>query len=75
MNKVKCTILPRPPTVIAVWKLLVAEQRAHHDAFVVGNADQLEGALKSSGRPITDPGSGLAVPRIDVRTAVDAIKR
>ena len=38
-------------------------------------ADQLEAALKASGRPITDPGNGLAIPRIDVRAAVDAIKR
>ena len=38
-------------------------------------ADQLEAALKTSGRPITDPGNGLSIPRIDVKTAVDAIKR
>ncbi len=37
-------------------------------------ADQLETALKSSGRPIADS-NGVSAPRIDVRTAVDVIKR
>lgn len=37
--------------------------------------DELEAALKNSGQPITDPGNGLAIPRIDVRTAADAIRR
>lgn len=37
-------------------------------------ADQLETALKSSGRPIVDS-NGVSAPRIDVRTAVDVIKR
>jgi subtilisin family serine protease len=37
-------------------------------------ADQLEGALKSSGQPITDT-NGIAAPRIEVKSAVDAIKR
>lgn len=37
-------------------------------------ADQLEAALKTSGRPITDT-NGISAPRIEVRTAVDAIKR
>lgn len=37
-------------------------------------ADQLETALKSSGRPIADT-NGVSAPRIDVRTALDVIKR
>ncbi len=37
-------------------------------------ADQLEAALKASGRPIVDT-NGISVPRIDVKSAVDAIKR
>jgi subtilisin family serine protease len=37
-------------------------------------ADQLETALKASGRPIVDT-NGISAPRIDVKTAVDAIKR
>ena len=37
-------------------------------------ADQLEAALKASGRPITDT-NGLTVTRIDVKSAVDFIKR
>jgi subtilisin family serine protease len=36
--------------------------------------DELEGALKSSGQPIADPGNGLAIPRIDVGTAANQIK-
>jgi subtilisin family serine protease len=38
-------------------------------------AAELEAALKSSGQPITDPANGLAIPRIDVRTAADEIRR
>jgi len=38
-------------------------------------ADELETALKASGQPIADPGNGIAAPLIDVRTAVDQIKR
>jgi len=37
-------------------------------------ADQLEAALKASGRPIGDT-NGISAPRIEVRSAVDAIKR
>ncbi len=37
-------------------------------------ADELEAALKASGRPIADS-NGVSAPRIDVKTAVDAIKR
>ena len=37
-------------------------------------ADQLEAALKASGRPLADT-NGISAPRIDVRAAVDAIKR
>ncbi len=37
-------------------------------------ADELEAALKASGRPITDS-NGISAPRIDVKTAVEAIKR
>ena len=37
-------------------------------------ADQLEAALKSSGRPIADT-NGITSPRIEVKSAVDAIKR
>ena len=38
-------------------------------------ADQIVAALTTSGHPIADPGNGLAIPRLDVKTAVDAIKR
>ncbi len=38
-------------------------------------ADQLEAALKASGQPITDPGNGISIPRLNVEVAVDAIKR
>jgi subtilisin family serine protease len=37
-------------------------------------ADQLEAALKTSGRSLADA-NGISAPRIDVRLAVDAIKR
>ena len=36
-------------------------------------ADQLEGALKASGRPITDT-NGVSAPRIEVGSAVAAIR-
>ncbi len=38
-------------------------------------ANDLENALKGSGRPITDPGNGVTATRIDVKNAVDFIKR
>jgi subtilisin family serine protease len=38
-------------------------------------ADQVEAALKNSGRPLTDPRSGVRAPRIEVKAAVDAIRR
>ncbi|MBK5255464.1 MAG: S8 family serine peptidase [Vicinamibacteria bacterium] len=38
-------------------------------------AAELEAALKNSGQPIADPANGLAVPRLDVRTAADLIRR
>ena len=37
--------------------------------------DQIESALKSTGVPITDKKSGLRIPRIDVRAALDAARR
>jgi subtilisin family serine protease len=37
--------------------------------------DQIESALKTTGIPIRDPKSGLTIPRIDVRAALDAAKR
>lgn len=37
-------------------------------------ADQLEAALKASGQPLTDS-NGITSPRIEVRSAVDVIKR
>ena len=37
--------------------------------------DQIESALKTTGIGINDPKSGLTIPRIDVRAALDAAKR
>ncbi len=37
--------------------------------------DQIESALKTTGKPIKDSKSGLTIPRIDVRAALDAAKR
>jgi len=37
--------------------------------------DELENALKGSGRPITDPANGLTATRIDVKNAIDFIKK
>lgn len=39
------------------------------------SATELENALKGSGRPITDPANGITTTRIDVRSAIDFIKR
>lgn len=39
------------------------------------SATELENALKGSGRPITDPGNGVTATRIDVKNAVDFIKK
>ena len=36
--------------------------------------DQIQAALRNTGVPIADPKSGLAVPRIDVRAALDAAR-
>lgn len=38
-------------------------------------ANDLENALKGSGRPLTDPGNGITATRIDVKNAVDFIKK
>lgn len=38
-------------------------------------ATELENALKGSGRPITDPGNGITVTRIDVKNAIDFIRK
>jgi len=38
-------------------------------------ANDLENALKGSGRPITDPANGITATRIDVKNAVDFIKK
>ena len=37
--------------------------------------DQLEGALKGSGRPIADPANGITTTRIDVKSAIDFLKK
>lgn len=37
--------------------------------------NDLENALKGSGRPITDPGNGVTATRIDVKNAIDFIKK
>ncbi len=39
------------------------------------SADELENALKGSGRPIADPGNGITTTRIDVKNAIDFIKK
>ena len=39
------------------------------------SASELENALKGSGRPISDPGNGVTATRIDVKNAVDFIKK
>lgn len=38
-------------------------------------SDQIEAALKNSARPIKDPKNGITTGRIDVKSAVDAIKK
>ena len=52
-------------------ELGIVEIRINHP---VQRRLDLEAALKTSGRPITDT-NGISTPRIEVRTAVDAIKR
>ena len=36
---------------------------------------ELENALKATGRPITDPANGITATRIDVKSAIDFIKK
>jgi subtilisin family serine protease len=36
--------------------------------------DAIKNALRATGRPITDPKNGIAIPRIDVKAALDSVR-